>query len=245
MKIALLNNITPQEEQDVGVPQLDLFQAFFAQALEPVNLSEYRVTEGELPTLPNHYDAYLISGSTSGAYEDKAWILELSRFVQRVYQTGQQKLVGICFGHQLLAHVLGGETQKSSRGWGLGRRELHLSDTPHWMTSAAHASALYYAHQDQVVRLPEVAQCLAGSAFCPNEMFVIQDRVLGIQGHPEFSAEIAEKVVDVLSEQVPAEVAEAAEFSLAQGTASGSLLSQWIVNFIDAKTENYTTPKVA
>ncbi|MCA9837862.1 MAG: hypothetical protein KC422_13170 [Trueperaceae bacterium] len=234
MNLGFLNNITPQEEEEWGNRQLESFQAFFAQANSPVSLTEYRVTEGELPALPNEYEAYIISGSAAGAYEDKPWILELSKFIQTVYQAGEQKLVGICFGHQILAHVLGGETQKSSKGWGLGRRELQLGNVPEWMTSIPDVSrsALYYAHQDQVVRLPEGSICLAGNDFCSFEMFTLRNQVFGIQGHPEFSDAIAQTTVNFLRDRVPEDIGEAAEYSLRQGSAAGALVAQWIVDFI-------------
>ena len=232
MKLAFLNAMPRHDEQAWGIRQLDSFQTFFAQTDRSVQLTEYRVTEGDLPALPNDYDAYIISGSPAAAYETETWILQLGDFVRTVYQEGQQAMVGICFGHQLLAHALGGETRKAD-AWGLGRRDFQLMTRPAWMTAVNTTVALYYAHQDQVVRLPEPAQCLATSAFCPYEMFVIRDKVLGIQGHPEFSDEIAELTVDFLQEKVPQEVGVAASASLAQGAASGQLVSQWIVNFLN------------
>jgi len=238
MNVGLLNNITPSEEQAWNLYEYSQFRNFLDQVDNTINLIEYRVTEGELPLNADDCDAYLLTGSSYGAYEDIPWIHSLTAFIQKVNATKNIKMIGICFGHQILAHALGGKVEKAKQGWGLGRREFQLqntlsSDTPSWMTPLPKEHALYYAHQDQVIKLPEDAQRLASDSFCQNGMFLLNDRILGIQGHPEFTDDTAEQTITLLKEQTTPNVCRAANESLNQGKADGKTLAQWIINFLN------------
>ncbi|MBX3015364.1 MAG: hypothetical protein KF832_27840 [Caldilineaceae bacterium] len=233
MRLGLLNATTPADERVFNLPERQNFQTFFAQIPHSLTLIEYRVTEGEFPQDLHDCDAYLITGSPQGVYDPDPWIAALITFVQQSYAAGQ-KLVGICFGHQLLAHALGGHAEKSERGWGMGLRRFALSSTPPWMTPSLAQAQLYFCHQDQVVRLPKRAVRLAGDSFCPNTIFVMGDQVLGIQGHPEFSAAFMQTLIDVLGAKAGAEVAQRAMASLQEGSPDGATAAQWILNFLQA-----------
>ena len=63
-------------------------------------------------------------------------------------------LVGVCFGHQVIAHALGGHAEKWSGGWGLGVYDLTLHDAPGWMPHRDSVK-LIHIHQDQVVAVPQ------------------------------------------------------------------------------------------
>ena len=233
MMVGLLNNVTPGEEQAWGQYEYPQFRDFLDHVSNTIELIEYRVTEGQLPSSIYDCEAYILTGSTCGAYEPASWISELSAFIKQVYAKGDTKLVGICFGHQILAQALGGNVEKAGKGWGLGRREFKLVNTPPgWMTPLPEEHALYYAHQDQVVTLPENATLLATDSFCLNGIFELNDRVLGIQGHPEFSDAVAIDTIDLVKEQAPQNVCRNALESLKQGNADGRIVAQWIVNFL-------------
>ena len=92
--------------------------------------------------------------------------------------------------------------------------------------------ALYFVHQDQVVRLPEEAERLGGDAFCPNALFTIDGRVLGIQGHPEFSVGIMRHFFRQLAGRVAPERLEAAVQSLDIGGPDNRLMSEWVMNLL-------------
>jgi GMP synthase (glutamine-hydrolysing) len=81
---------------------------------------------------PNHvddYDGYLISGSAYGVYDDTPFIPRLMDLIRQLYHA-KKPLVGVCFGHQIIAHSLGGHAQKWGHGWGLGTIEVTLNDLP-------------------------------------------------------------------------------------------------------------------
>ena len=78
---------------------------------------------------PNHlddYDGYLISGSAYGVYDDAPFIPRLIDLIQQIHQA-KKPLFGVCFGHQIIAHALGGQAQKWDNGWVLGTIEVTLT----------------------------------------------------------------------------------------------------------------------
>ncbi len=122
MKLGVLNAFTPQEETLIGKQEFKQFVELFSHVEHDLQFSEYRVTEGDFPE-PGACDAYLITGSPSGAYERKPWVVRLQEVIRAEHANGTP-LVGICFGHQILAHALGGRTENRPRGGGLGRGEV-------------------------------------------------------------------------------------------------------------------------
>lgn len=234
MKLGILNATTPADEAVFNMPELQNFQTFFDQVAHQLTLIEYRITEGEWPTDLDACDAYLITGSPQGVYDPDPWIPALADFLCRSYAAGK-RLVGICFGHQMLAHTLGGYAEKAAGGWGMGLRRFDIVNTPSWMEPPLPQGQLYFCHQDQVVRLPAAAQRLAGDAFCPNAIFAIGNQVLGIQGHPEFSTEFMALLIETLGDKAGAAVATQAAASLDEGTPHGVIVARWVVNFLQAQ----------
>ncbi|MCB9420696.1 MAG: GMP synthase [Ardenticatenaceae bacterium] len=231
-QVGILNAIHPQKSViDWGGLPVDAYIRFFQDAGAPFTFVGYEVAQGQLPASPDECDAYVITGSSNGVYDLDAWIPELMAFVRESYRAGK-KLVGICFGHQILAHALGGHAEKSEKGWGLGLKKFSVLQSKPWMTDGAEQCSLHFAHQDQVVALPPQAELLGGNAFCPNAFFVIGDQVLGIQGHPEFTRSMMEDLLGPMKTELEPVVHETAVSSLSQGTPDNELVGKWLVNFL-------------
>lgn len=152
----------------------------------------YRAAEGELPARPEECGGYLVTGSAAGVYDDLPWIAPLSEFLRQA--RGRAKLVGICFGHQLMAQCFGGRAEKSERGWGLGLHRYHVHDPQGWMDGGA-SFALPVSHQDQVTRAPPGARVLAGSPFAPLGMLLYDEHAMSMQPHPEFAPRYAQALL--------------------------------------------------
>ncbi|MFT5193236.1 MAG: GMP synthase-like glutamine amidotransferase [Cellvibrionaceae bacterium] len=236
MKIGLLNACTPAEEIEFQTLEYDNFRNFVDLAPNQIELHDYRITEDDFPADPAECDGYIITGSPVGAYDTLPWIPKLMQFIRNTHAAGI-KMVGICFGHQILAHALGGEAKKSEKGWGMGLREftLETDDRPDWLTLPADSGEcnLYFCHQDQVVQLPKNAKRLAGSEFCPNAMFTLDDQILGMQGHPEFTKQTMDVTVDYFTGKVDDDFIQDVAASYQSDTnPDDTVAAQWIVSFL-------------
>jgi GMP synthase-like glutamine amidotransferase len=124
LKIGILqaDDVLPQLATQYGE-----YPVMFQQLLQAANVRNdislefvtYAVNAGIYPSEIDEVDAYILTGSKSSVYEDALWITQLAEFV-RVLHSRKKKLVGICFGHQMVAHALGGYTSLADGGWGLG-----------------------------------------------------------------------------------------------------------------------------
>lgn len=166
----------------------------------------HAAVDGALPDSPAACDGWLITGSKHGVYEEHDWLPPLEDFA-RAAVAERVPIVGICFGHQLLAHALGGRVEKFSGGWSVGLQTYGLEDE----SGDREASRLMAFHQDQVITPPEGAEVVGSSDFCRNAALRFSETALGIQPHPEFDADFMRDLIAVRREAaLPDEVADRA-----------------------------------
>jgi GMP synthase-like glutamine amidotransferase len=155
----------------------------------------YDVAAGELPGGPADHEAYLITGSAAGVYEPLPWIDPLKAFLRAA--KGRAKLVGICFGHQLMAETFGGHVEKVEKGWGVGLHTYPIVKREAWMDDVA-AVSIPASHQDQVVLQPPATDILASSLFTPYAALAWTDQpAISFQFHPEFSPDYARALIEL------------------------------------------------
>jgi len=87
------------------------------------------------------------------------------------------------------------------------------------------------------MELPPEAELLGGNEFCLNLFYTIDDKALGIQGHPEFSREIMREILQGKEEKIEAELHHNAVNSLDSGSPDNQLLAQWIVTFLTISSD--------
>lgn len=220
----------PEALADVFPPYAESFRMLLAPHLPEAEFSGVSVIDSEFPASVDEHDVYIFSGSPHGVYEDLPWIREAEAFVRRAIQAGKV-LIGGCFGHQLIAQALGGEVRLSERGWGMGAHVHRLTVREPWMQGGPEAVNVLVSHQDQVVRPPEGAVVLAGSEFCPNAMLRIGDRVLTMQGHPEMTVAIVDRLLDMRRDKVGEAVYEAGKSSL-ERRLDHDAMARWLAGFI-------------
>ena len=160
------------------------------------SMTQFAVLENELPDAPGDADIWVITGSRFGAYDDLPWIKPLEAFI-RACRDANVPMVGICFGHQIIAQALGGVVVKSDKGWGVGVHEYDVTDWPEALGKAPKKIRLQALHQDQVTVMPEGAEKIARSEFCENAAIWYPGFAVTFQGHPEFSTKYASDILRI------------------------------------------------
>jgi GMP synthase-like glutamine amidotransferase len=178
------------------------YPAMFARLLGPgFETTAYDLATGELPARPESHEAYLITGSRAGVYEDHPWIEPLKAFLRAA--EGKAKLVGICFGHQIMAEAFGGSVEKSDHGWRVGLQTYHVVHRAPWMDEGA-TFAIPASHQDQIVVPPPAAQLLARGERGPFALLAYRDQpAISFQAHPEFAPDFAKALIGQRRDALP------------------------------------------
>jgi GMP synthase-like glutamine amidotransferase len=191
--------------------------------------TSYDIRALQFPPSIDAHDGYLISGSRHAAYDDLPWIHRLAAFVREL-DAQRKPLVGICFGHQLIAQALGGRVRQAEQGWGVGVHHARLEAQVPWLASNGDDFALVASHQDQVVELPPRAEKLAGSTFCPIAMYRVDRHIFAMQAHPEFSREYSRALMTLRRTVIDAERIEAGMRSLDEDV-DRARVADWILAF--------------
>lgn len=207
-----------------------MFERLFASQPLAAEFAVYNVMEGSYPPDSEHYDAYLVTGSKADSFGSDPWIETLKTYLLERYARGD-KLLGICFGHQLLALLLGGKAGRAEQGWGVGTHRYRLAHQPAWMTPVLEELTLLISHQDQVTKLPENATLLASSDFCPIAAYCIDDQVLCFQGHPEFIHDYSKELLEIRQQLIGEEAYLKGVDSL-QHEHQGHTVAEWMMRFV-------------
>lgn len=206
------------------------YDAMMVRLLGPgYKTTTYDVMGRSFPDQVDAHDGYIITGSSAGVYDQLPWIGPLKDFLRQV--DGQAKLVGICFGHQIMADAFGGRVEKSEKGWGLGLQTYAVHNEAPWMDGAASVS-IPVSHQDQVIEPPASAKVLGGNAFTPYGILSYADRdAISFQFHPEFDNGFAGELVELRRPHIEPEAADAALASL-QRPSDAARVAGWIRRFL-------------
>ena len=211
-----------------------MFEAWLGPEL---SYRAYAVHDGALPAGPGECDAWLVTGSKHGVYDDLSWIAPLKAFLRAARGAGRP-IVGVCFGHQILAEALGGRAVKSAKGWGAGVHHYQVVRRPGWMSGGPNRFAIHAMHQDQVTAIPDDATVLAASPFCEYAMLAYGNPeapdAISIQPHPEFGDEYARALVEMRTGiAIPAACGAAALASFGRAVHQQDF-ARWCVDYLRA-----------
>lgn len=207
-----------------------LYAGCLSQADDSFTYKSYRTHLGEFPSSIDQCDVWLISGSPSSVYERSLWIENLIDLVKQLTYANKP-LVGICFGHQVIATALGGNVEKSDRGWGVGMAHYGVDQQAQWMQPSLEQYNIWVFHEDQVTQLPDGAQILSGNDFCPAFLVQYNPVTMSIQGHPEFFKGFFTRVLTSDEFDSMPEV-RAQGLANLEGEHDGPVLFSWIAEFL-------------
>ena len=142
----------------------------------------WRVVDMQFPPDVQAADGWLLTGSRHGAYEDHPFIAPLEDFIRAAYSAAVP-MVGVCFGHQIIAQALGGKVEQFKGGWAVGATDYDFG---------GETLTLNAWHRDQVTQVPPDAEVVASNDFCANAALVYNDRAFTVQAHPEFRPEFVD-----------------------------------------------------
>ena len=210
-----------------------MFATLLNRAGQDLEYQTYCVIRGEMPESIHSCDGWLITGSRHGAYEKLGWMLELEGFIRSLHRASVP-LVGICFGHQIIAQALGGKVAKSDKGWGIGLHTYDINNPQDWMAEVPRQVQIYAFHQDQVTALASTASMFSSSEFCPYAGLSYGDSIISIQAHPEFEEDYELALIDIYSGNiVPQSIAEAAldNMKKSETKTDPKMIADWLSQF--------------
>lgn len=192
-----------------------MFKRMFDEAGQPFEYETVAVYDGAGFPDASRLDGILITGSAAGVYDDHAWLAPLRAFIRSAY-AADTPMLGICFGHQIMADALGGDVRKSEKGWGLGRHTYGVTGRPGFMRAAPTALSVACSHQDQVITPPKEAEVILASDFTPNAGLAYRNgAALSFQPHPEFLDDYTIALAELRRGKAPDAVVDKAVASVA------------------------------
>lgn len=193
--------------ESMQVPRLALLNAAqkeestrenFTRELD-ANLEVFHCPSGTVP--PDfRFDGFVVTGSWASVYWDREWIGRLKTWVGEAVQAGLPAL-GVCYGHQLLADVLGGRVEGMGE-YEIGYRTVYHDGDNRLLEGVDEQMTVFTTHSDHVVQKPPGATVFARNDYGIHGFR--KGRVFAVQFHPEYDMETARDVTngkDYLSEE--------------------------------------------
>jgi GMP synthase (glutamine-hydrolysing) len=203
------------------------YEDLYIKLLTPYDFefAVYPILHGIFPGSADEVEGWVITGSRHSVWEDEPWIVRLKEFIRNI-RGSQTPLVGICFGHQVIASALGGKVERSKEGWSVGPAEYKRAST-------GEVQNVLVWHQDQITVCPPDAQIVASSASCENAILQYGDTIKTFQCHPELGQAFMKDLLPLYAEELhPAR--RSAILNASEGSLQGLELGAEIARFFKA-----------
>ncbi|APA12812.1 hypothetical protein SS1G_08257 [Sclerotinia sclerotiorum 1980 UF-70] len=205
LRIAILECDTPLPNTDAkyngyGGVFTTLLERGASTLTPPLPVSSLQISSYDVVTLqeypsPSSIDAILISGSRFTAFDSEPWIVKLVEFVRGLLEQGRVRVVGICFGHQIVGRAMGAKVQRNEKGWELSVTPVELTGKGKEIFGLESLN-IFQMHKDMVYEYPQEVEQLAYTEKCATQGMYIKGRLMTVQGHPEFTKEIVREVLE-------------------------------------------------
>ena len=175
----------------------------------PGSWLEFDCRTGEPFPDPAGVAGFVVTGSSASVTERADWMLRTEAYLKKAVSEGASVL-GICFGHQLIAQALGGRVEKNPRGREIGTTDVELVASDPLLDDAEHPFVANMTHVDSVIEPPKAARLLACTRRDPHSALRFGERVWGVQFHPEIDGDVMRKYISARRELIDEEGLDAA-----------------------------------
>jgi len=226
MEICVIENgLVPEALNDRYDSYPHMIKRWLSHALPEARFSFVSPVSGDPLPSPNEYDGYILTGSKHSVYEDLEWIHRLKYFVQEVGKI-KKPILGICFGHQLMAEAFGGKVTKAEQGWGVGTQKYKYT------SCHLNSGSVLVFHQDQVVDLPVSANVIGSSDHCPYGVLEYDFPAISVQYHPEFEDHYVTELAKLYGGSlIDMQDAQAALDSINTSPSNNQPIAEWAASF--------------
>ena len=235
MKIAILqcDHVVEKFQKEFGnYPQM--ITDLLTSVENNLVIEVFDVQKSKYPENINDWDMFITTGSKASVNDNEAWIIDLIEFI-KLLDAAKKRLIGICFGHQIIALAKGGSVTESKKGWGIGVASNKILIQTGWMDNEPHELNVIVSHKEQINQLSKGAVVIAGSDFCPYFMVQWDEHFLSVQGHPEWNKDYSKTLMNYRRSIIPEKRIDQGLASL-EKTIDNQQLARWIINFAKIKT---------
>ncbi|GAA5235481.1 glutamine amidotransferase [Verticiella sediminum] len=200
--------------------------------LSPQSVDIVKVYAGERPRAPGAYRAAIITGSPANVTDRLPWSVESAGWIRDAMDV-ELPLLGICYGHQLMADALGGRVDYNPRGRESGTRWVGLADAATddpLLAGMESAFPAHFIHEQSVLEIPPGAIVLAANAHDAHQIVRMGPRAVGVQFHPEFTAGVMRTYIEQLRDLLAGEGADVPALldGVREAQASNSVLTHFL-----------------
>ncbi len=231
IKIAILDSVPKFHwRDDNGITDGQKFVSLLEPENKNAKFDIYYVAEYQFPNKIESYDGYLLTGSPVSVHDNYDWINMLSEFIGTANKRNKP-IVGVCFGHQLIAKHFGGIVDKNEKGWMIGSFALEIKEKLPWMKEKVNTTDLYHFNKERVIELPKGAISFANSEDYPHYAYTIGRNIVCLQGHPEQPKRAMYNFLEVTKKILSEKDIEKANSCIESGKSDSAIWAQWIMNF--------------